>query len=233
MPIQLHPHRNTEALDQALAQWVAERLESAIATRGTATLVVSGGKTPLGFFRHLRERQLDWQRVHVTLADERWVPPTHPDSNERLVREHLLVGHASAATLVALMSDAGTPNEGARRASEALRPLCAPFDVVILGMGEDGHTASLFPDSPQIEAGLHDATGDACLATENTRKPPRWRISLTAPRLLESRAIAVHVTGSAKWSLLGEALAGDTLEQLPIRFALNQERVPCHVFWCR
>lgn len=233
MAIQLHPHRTPEALDQALAQWVADQLEAAIALRGAATLVVSGGRTPIGFFHRLREHALDWEKVRITLADERWVPPSDPDSNERLVREHLLSGKAARASLIPLKADVPNPIEGARLASEALSQLAAPFDVVILGMGEDGHTASIFPDSPQRAAALRDASGAACLATENTSKPPRWRITLTAPRILESRAIAVHVTGSAKWSLIGEALAGDDLERLPIRFALNQERVPCHVFWCR
>lgn len=232
MALTLHAHADAAALDAELAAWVATQLRAALAARGQATLVVSGGRTPLGFFRRLREATLDWSRVRVTLADERWVPPEHPDSNARLLREALLVGPAAAATFVPLKFDAADPVAGAQLASDALAAWTEPFDVTILGMGEDGHTASLFPDSPQIAAGLFDATGSACLATENTTKPPRWRITLTAPRLLQSRQIAVHVTGAAKWALLGTALGGHDLPALPIRFALNQHEVPCHVFWC-
>lgn len=233
MPLQIHAHQSTIALDDALAAWVAACLREGIINRGGASLVVSGGRTPLGFFERLRNTELDWQKVTVTLADERWVTADHVDSNERLVRDHLLIGKASAARFIPLKFKADTPADGAQIASSAMNALTSAFDIVILGMGEDGHTASLFPGSPQISAGLFDAAGAACLATENTSKAPRWRITLTAPRLLNARNIAVHITGAAKWSLLGEALAGDDLERLPIRFVLNQERVPCHVFWCR
>ena len=233
MALQLHAHESSESLDCELADWTAARLGEAIDVRGRATIVVSGGRTPLGFFQQLRSRELDWSKVVVTLTDERWVANNHADSNERLVKEHLLVGNAAAALFLPLKHEAQDPVAGARLASEALAAHDTPFDVVILGMGEDGHTASLFPDSPQLLAALHDASGAACLATENALKAPRWRITLTAPRLLNTRALVVHATGAAKWSLFGEALAGNQVEHLPIRFALNQERVPCHVFWCR
>lgn len=232
MALQIHTHSTPTDLDAELAGWVADRLREGIARRGTATLAVSGGRTPLGFFRLLRMQALDWGRVTVTLTDERWVPSDHADSNEKLVREHLLTGPAAASRFLPLKYPAHDAVDGATLASQALST-CGTFDAAILGMGEDGHTASLFPDSPQLAAGLYDASGSACIATENATKAPRWRISLTAPRLLDARAIAVHITGAAKWALLGDALAGTSLEHLPIRFALNQERVPCHVFWCR
>lgn len=233
MALQVHAYQSASALDATLARWVGARLSDGISQRGHASMVVSGGKTPLGFFEQLRTLDLDWNKVTVTLADERWVATDHADSNELLVRKHLLADKASVARFIPLKFEADTPSVGARLASRALAALDCPFDVVILGMGEDGHTASLFPGSPQIAAGLFDASGDACLATENTSKAPRWRITLTAPRLLRAHNIAVHITGAAKWSLLGDALAGHDVERLPIRFALNQERVPCHVFWCR
>ncbi|GAA5183841.1 6-phosphogluconolactonase [Niveibacterium umoris] len=233
MPLHLHASDSATTLDAELAEWVASRLKEGVARRGMATLVVSGGRTPLGFFRQLRGIPLEWGKVTVTLSDERWVPNDHADSNERLVREHLLRDAASAAAFVPLKFDAETPAHGARLASAALAPHHEAFDVVILGMGEDGHTASIFPDSPQVLAGLHDASNAACIATENATKAPRWRISMTAPRLLNAHNIVVHISGAAKWALLGEALAGTETERLPIRFALQQERTPCHVFWCR
>jgi len=233
MALTLHAQDSVAALDAELAAWVAGELAQGIAQRGRASLVVSGGRTPLGLFRLLRDKPLDWSRVTITLADERWVDNTHADSNEKLVRENLLVGGAAAATFIPLKFDAADPVAGAARASEAMRAVPDAFDVVILGMGEDGHTASLFPDSPQLAAGLLDATGEACLATENATKAPRWRITLTAPRLARARNIALHVTGAQKWQLLGEVLAGQDAFRFPIRFAFNQSEVSSHVFWCR
>ena len=232
MSLFFHPHADTQGLDREIADWVTDQLKAALAERGVASLVVSGGRTPTGFFKLLRDADLDWSRVTITLADERWVAPDHADSNERLLREHLLQGRAAAAKFIPLKFEAADPVAGAKLASEALAGV-GEFDVVILGMGEDGHTASLFPDSPQLAAGLMDATGAACLATENTTKPPRWRITLTAPRIARARALALHISGAQKWALLGEIISGSDPYRFPIRILFNQTEVDRHVFWCR
>ncbi len=227
----LHSQADSATLDREIADWTAERLRDGLAARGAASLVVSGGRTPTGFFALLRDADLDWTRVTITLADERWVTRDHADSNERLLREHLLQGRAAAARFIPLKFDAPDPVAGAKLASGALAAL-GEFDAVILGMGEDGHTASLFPDSPQLVAALAEGH-DACLATENATKAPRWRITLTAPRIVHARALALHVTGAQKWVLLGDILSGSDPLRFPVRILFNQAEVDRHVFWCR
>ncbi|MCP3960390.1 MAG: 6-phosphogluconolactonase [bacterium] len=210
-----------EALAAALARSVARDLRNGIEERGSASLVVSGGSTPRPFFEHLSRHELDWASVLVTLADERWVPADHEDSNERLVREHLLVEQAAAARLIGLVNDAPTPEEGRDACERALAEIGRPFDVVVLGMGGDGHTASLFPDAPELSAGLdRDATGN-CIAV----RPPsalHSRMSLTLAALLDSRRLVIHITGEDKRLVYRETRDGDRPEsELPIRAVLR------------
>ena len=140
---------NTSALDIALADEVAMYLKQSIDQQGSASLVVSGGRTPLGFFHTLSQQSLDWSKVVVTLADERWVEADHKDSNEKLVRENLLINNANQAQFLALKNTAETAGEGCAELEKALASL-NEFSVVILGMGDDGHTASLFALRPSI-----------------------------------------------------------------------------------
>jgi 6-phosphogluconolactonase len=135
---------DAEALARGVASDVAGRLAQAYATRGNATLVVSGGRSPVGFFEELGARGLDWRKVTITLADERWVEASDPGSNERLVREVLLRGNAAVARFIGLKNGAPSPELGAAAAWRALARLPRPFDVTILGMGMDGQMASLF-----------------------------------------------------------------------------------------
>jgi len=139
-------------LDAQMAEDVAVILRDAIDIRGAATLVVSGGSTPKGFFRKLSGKAIDWSKVTVTLADERWVPPGHADSNHRLVQENLLQGGAGSASFIPLVSEHAHPRAAVDEITQALSRL-GTLDVVILGMGGDGHFASLFPDSAALEAG--------------------------------------------------------------------------------
>lgn len=226
----LHAFPDSTALDTRLAGWVAEHLAAGIAARGCATLAVSGGRTPVGFFAALSRHALDWRAVTVTLADERCVPADDAEANAALVREHLLCREAAAARFIPLFETGQTPQEAAHDAAARLAAL-PRFDAVVLGMGDDGHTASLFPGSPELGEALD--TTQPCLATQNTLKAPRWRITLSAGRLLHARAIALHITGERKWAVLGQALAGFDAHELPVRFVLHHYEVPCHVFWCR
>ena len=139
-----------DSLSRALSRRLAANLQAAIAARGLASLVVSGGKSPIKLFELLRAESLDWSKVCVALADERWVDPTDPDSNEKLVRDVLLKQAAAAARFIGLKNGAPTPDLGAVSAWETFARVPRPFDAVVLGMGDDGHTASLFPHSPNL-----------------------------------------------------------------------------------
>jgi 6-phosphogluconolactonase len=201
--------------------------------RSEARLVVSGGSTPLPFFERLRRRRLPWERVTITLADERWVPTDHPDSNERMVRETLLRDHAVAARWVGLKTDHEDPEAACAECADRIAPL-TPFDVVLLGMGSDGHTASLFPGAPSLARGLDLQNEDRCIAV--AAAPGRGpRMSLTLAALLDCRRLILHCTGQTKEEVLQRALAspseaGDPSE-LPIRTVLYAPQKTVEIYW--
>lgn len=215
-------------LTAALAQHAARCLKADLARQERAVLVVSGGKSPAPFFQALSAQPLDWNRVVVTLADERWVPPGHADSNESLVRSQLLRGRAAQAQLVPLWTGAATPEAAVPAVSAALAALPAPFSEVILGMGEDGHTASLFPGTTELAEGLQ--TADPVLAVHPSRAP-HARLSLSLGALLNSRDLVLMISGAAKRALLERALGEGPVEELPVRAILRQTTVPVSVFW--
>lgn len=219
----------------ALADFVALRLREALLAPGPALLVVSGGSTPLPFFDALSRIPLPWSRVLITLADERWLPPDSAQRNDALLRAHLLQNCAAAAAFLPLSAAAATPERAQAELEPMLAALSWPAAVVVLGVGEDGHTASLFPGAAQwpqwlTAIGTHGAP--RCCAVDAPLPPnvPCPRISLTPAALLDARALVVHATGSAKWAVLQQALqAGDT-SAMPVRLALHQQRVPCDLF---
>jgi 6-phosphogluconolactonase len=222
-----HRFATPAAMAEALAADIASALSESIAAAGRASLIVSGGRTPQTMFDDLSHRELAWNRVTLSLADERLVPATDPDSNERLVRDHLLQNEAQHAVFVPLWQGEGDPVEGA---AEALRNIARPFAMVILGLGEDGHFASLFPGIPNLARAL-DPTADLpaiFVPALGDRKP---RISLTAALLLDSRRIVLAFTGEAKRRIFDAARAPGAVEEVPVRAILRHAKVPVHVYW--
>ena len=228
----VHEHRfpDPHALANALAGELKVDLEEAVAARGAASLVVSGGKTPLQLFEQLRKEKVPWSKVWVTLADERWVDTQAGASNERLVREHLLQDAAADAHFVGLKNPAATPEAGADWATRALTRVPHPYDVVVLGMGEDGHTASLFPGSLALSRALDTDAPPGCIAV-NALTAPHARISLNLSALLDARRIVLHIEGAAKWDIYQRARTPGPVAELPVRGVLMQKDVPVDVFW--
>lgn len=228
----LHEHRFPDALSlaNALSGEIKVDLAEAIVARGAASLVVSGGRTPRQLFEQLRNETLAWSSVWITLADERWVETSAPESNERLVRETLLVGPAEQARFVGLKNPAPTPEAGAEWAMRGLTRVPRPFDVVVLGMGEDGHTASLFPDSMALARGLDATAAPACIAV-NALAAPHARVSLNLAALLDARRIVLHIEGESKWQVYQRARRPGPATELPVRAILHQQQVPVDVFW--
>jgi len=219
-----------DSLSRALSRQLAAHLSMAIAARGLASLVVSGGKSPIKMFELLRAENLDWSRVCVALADERWVDPTDPDSNEKLVRDVLLKESAAAARFTGLKNGAPTPDLGAVSAWETFARVPRPFDAVVLGMGDDGHTASLFPRSPNLPSALNPAAVPGCVGMWSP-VAPHPRLSLNFSALLDSRRIVLSLTGEQKWNTYCAASAEGPVQDMPIRAVLRQRRTPVEVMW--
>ncbi|GGX86832.1 6-phosphogluconolactonase [Litchfieldella qijiaojingensis] len=218
-------YASRERLARQLAEAVAEALRIDLAYQERALLVVSGGSTPVPFFQALANIELPWERVDVTLADERWVDEAAEDSNARLVREHLLTGAAEAANFVSLTTADATPEQGVSVVASRVERLTWPASVVILGMGGDGHTASLFPDSREL--GLALSTDDSVVAVR-TPSQPQARITLSAARLHQARRHILHLNGEDKRAVLATAMAGDDVRKLPIRAFLA---CPLAIYW--
>lgn len=224
--VQGHTHADAQALAQALAEQVAAALCDAVAERGRALLVVSGGRSPIAFFRCLAQQAVPWSKVQVSLADERWVPLSDPDSNEALVREHLLQGAASQASMLGLYRDAENLDEAARQADQALAGL-PRIDVLVLGMGDDGHTASLFPGSANLSLALDASCAHRVLAMQ-APSAPHQRLTQTLPPLAEARVILLAIQDAGKLATLNQALDPGPASEMPIRAFF---RAPLQIHW--
>jgi 6-phosphogluconolactonase len=192
--------------------------------------------------------ELPWQHVTISLVDERWVEPTSRDSNESLVRTHLLQKKAATARFIPMKTEDGTAAEGEEHCAAALVEIPRPYDCLILGMGNDGHTASLFPGAGNLAAAVDPRSAKICMAIRPPAPPlhpsleraalgrpcpaaPHERMTLTLPAILNSRQLFLHLQGEAKKKVLTRALeAGDALE-MPIRSVLRQETTPLAVYW--
>ncbi|GAA0852538.1 6-phosphogluconolactonase [Aliiglaciecola litoralis] len=215
---------SVEALNKAFSKDVAQRLSQGIQQNGRASLVVSGGRTPAAMFNQLSKQPIDWQNVDITLADERWVDQDDAASNEAMVKRELLINEANRANFYGLKTSASDANNAVEELNQQLEKMRTPFDVLILGMGEDGHTASLFPCSEQIKQGLDTQEPSDYIAVTPTTAPNQ-RMSLTLKRLLQSKKVFLHLTGEAKKAVLSEALKNDDPLEMPIRAVINQTDV--------
>jgi len=216
-----------QSLAERLAADVAAWLQEGIESRGGATLVVSGGSTPAPFFAALSLRDINWSAVTVTLADERWVPADDALSNEKLIRECLLVNKASSAKFLSVYNGEKTPDDGWQQCDDALRALSRPFDVVILGMGGDGHTASLFPDTKGLEDAC-DLNTDRLCWPMHPQHITEARMTLTLPALLDCQRLVLHMTGEGKREVFKQALDG---VDLPIVSVIQAAQSQLKLYW--
>jgi 6-phosphogluconolactonase len=219
-----------EALAERLAADVASLLGNAISHKGHALLAVSGGTTPVRFFDSLSQEDLDWDKVTVILADERFVPTQSTRSNARLVTLNLLHNKAAKAHFEGLYEPAETVEEAAHYADERMRALAFPPDAVILGMGTDGHVASLFPDWDQLGLGLDPAIENHVLPV---RAPSAGEPRLTLPlaRLVEAPFIALLMEGEEKKSILREIIDATGEKHPPVLEVINNAQSPVKVYW--
>ncbi len=222
----------SQQLASRLSDDIAARLAQAITARGAASLVVPGGSTPGPLFDALSRRGLAWDKVCVALNDERWVDPPDPASNEHLVRTRLITGRAASARFVGLKTGAPSAAAGVDEVQARLAAMPQPFDVMLLGMGDDGHTASLFPGSTALRASLGGDPARVQAVQAPGARGSAERITLALPALLASRFIALLITGQAKLDTLRRAEGTGELLELPIRAVLRAACTPVHVYWC-
>ncbi|MEF2073388.1 6-phosphogluconolactonase [Consotaella aegiceratis] len=226
-----HTYPSRELLAEALAAGVAAVLSGGIATRGAATLALSGGSTPKRFLEVLSGADIDWSDVTVTLVDERWVPADSDRSNAALVRQHLLRGPAAAAHFMPLYREDKTPEEAQPDLCALLRTFSEPFDALVLGMGLDGHTASFLPQADNLAW----ATAADCpdpIVPIRTPVVPEPRVTLSLPIVTSARLLALHIEGEDKKQVLETAKGDGPTLDLPIRSVLRAEREdPLEVFW--
>ena len=229
MSLLLREFDGAGALDVALSERLIDGLAAAIDARGEAILAVSGGRTPAGLFKCLSDAPLDFSKVMITLTDERCVPRDHPDSNTQMVQRLLLQRNAKQSRFISLY-DPAMDLAAQRQTLNVQFNRLPTFDAVVLGMGLDGHTASLFPGAIGLSAAM-SLGSDRAVTRMQPLSAPHARLSLTAARLLDTRALILHVTGEEKLSLLNEVSCGVDVMQYPVGLFLAQNAPATEVFW--
>jgi 6-phosphogluconolactonase len=230
MAAHMHEYPDATVLAAALADEVAARLAAAIEDRGSASIAVSGGSTPKKFFDVLSSRDIDWSKVTVTLVDERFVPPDSDRSNHLLVMTHLLKDKAASAAFVPLYYDAPSIDDAALIATDKTANIGNPFDVAILGMGGDGHTASFFPRGNNLARAL-DLSGSRGVLTMQADGAGEERLTFSFASLSDARFLVLHIEGQGKKDVLDQAMAGSDETEMPIRAVLNRAKSPLDIYW--
>ena len=219
-----HEYPDQPSCIHALTHAVVEQVQACLQKSGACTLAVSGGRSPIPLFESLAQADLPWPRLRLRLVDERYVPPNHPDSNESLVRRHLLTGQAAAADFRGLYQAGASIDNAVAAANHDAQPI----DIALLGMGDDGHMASLFPDARQLNAALaSDAAGYLQITPPQA---PHERISLRLAAMRGSGHLFLYIAGPHKKKILNEA-ENKPNPRLPISLLAAEPGVPLDVYW--
>lgn len=234
---QLVEYADRDQASFAVAQAIATSLADALQARGQASLAVSGGTTPAAAYALLSEADLDWSAVTVGLVDERWVETSDPRSNENLLRQHLLQNKAAATRLLGMKTDARSPMGAIPEISQCYQAL-SELDVVVLGMGEDGHTASWFPNSIGLAAALDVSNPDPVCAIDATGSAVAGdypqRLTLTASAIARAKRAFLLIFGDRKMDVLTASLDdGGSLVSLPINHAIGLLGDRLSIHWAR
>ncbi|MDA3947031.1 MAG: 6-phosphogluconolactonase [Helicobacteraceae bacterium] len=226
----VHAFTSQSTLINELSRDIACNLQEGVRQNGRASLLVSGGSTPKPLFETLSQIDLPWEKVTVGLCDERWVDPSDEASNEHFVKEHLLQGKAAKATFVGMYSKGVTAESAQQQCTQKLKELLWPFDVTVLGMGTDGHTASLFPHNYNLEKAFEAKENMLCIAIE-PEGVPYVRMSLTRSAILSSKHLYLHFEGPEKRAVYQKVIKGDDIYEYPVRAVLQQEKTDIKVYF--
>lgn len=230
----LQEFADPERAARALAAAVESRLREGVARRGRASLVASGGSTPRRVYELLSDTELDWSRVDIVLADERWVEPGLKGSNETFLKQTLLANAASQARFIGLKTRAPNPAAGVVEACDRLSAAARPFDAVILGMGSDGHTLSWFPDAEGLDAALApDGPSVAAVTAQRSEVtgPFVERITLTRAALAGARFVALLIGGEEKRAVWRAATGPGRVEAMPVRALMRDPEIDLQTYW--
>ena len=220
-----HSCSDSKTHARAIAHAISTGLQRAIDRDGRAGLAVSGGRSPIPVFVELSAADICWKNVHISLVDERFVAPDDENSNEHLVRTHLLKRHAARAHFKGLITDPGNID----RCVEQANRQAGKINIAVLGMGDDGHTASLFPNAPQLAQAL-DASQQKGYISVTPVTAPYERISMTLTALLETEQLILSIAGKQKKEVFELASQAAT-PALPISYLISQNKVPFNVYW--
>lgn len=224
----IHRFATPADLANQLAKDVRLALAQALCNHDAASIAVSGGTTPKAFFKALSNEKMDWVRVGVHLVDERCVPADSDQLNAHLVGDNFMQNHAATAKFIPLYDHASMNAEDAARRAEHHLPERG-FDLVVLGMGADGHTASLFPNGDRLADGL-DLQSQAKLIAMRAPGAGVPRLTLTLAEILRAGRIILHIEGHDKMTVLEQALAGTDETEMPIRAVLNNAAA-LEIYW--
>lgn len=221
---------NASILEEALAQEIATEIQKQLDGNNEAKLLLSGGSTPVNLYAKLSHFDLDWSKVTVGLVDERYVSSDDKDSNERLIKSSLIQNKASEANFVGMVFDTDNSDENLKQAIDQNKPFSDESTCVLLGMGTDAHTASLFPGDANSLIGLQEK-GQAPLVCTISPNEPKQRISFTLESLLNTKRLFLYFTGSEKMNLFAEAKSTLDPIQFPISSFIHQEQTKLELFW--
>lgn len=225
--IEWHSAATKDQLIDDLSHYIAQELVLSLRNKTRVSLAVSGGRSPVKLFEKLAWTKLDWSKVDITLVDERWVSVSLEDSNEWLVRRHLLKGPAAKAGFFGLKNKCLTVKSGQKECQSVLLNLSLPLDLVILGMGLDGHTASLFPCCPELPKAMDSKQSLSFFATTPSSAPFE-RMSMSYTTLMNAKHRILHIVGFEKLNALERAISLQDYLVMPI-FAFLQERLT--IYW--
>lgn len=235
MTFSLQSFASLTALVDALSTRITSQLSARLAQSDTASIALSGGTTPRPLYERLAQTELPWARIQATLVDERWVDANSPASNENLVRQSLLAGCAAQTQFISLKTNDATPEAGLKELNTRIATLKAPFDVVVLGLGADGHTASWFPHAQGLDAAL-DANSDRLVEAVTAQAggvagAHLERATLTLAALQRAGLIALMMVGEEKKAAWEAALQDGPVEDMPVRALLRCDNAHVEAYW--
>lgn len=220
---------NKRELVAKLNKNVIKALSTGIEINGKASMLLSGGTTPGPLYQSISQSELEWEKVFFAPTDERWVAPDHKDSNEKLIRETLIQNQASNANYIGLKTSPENPIDGQKETEILINKMPRPFDIVLLGMGTDGHTASLFPGVQDAIEAMDENNDQLCAAIKRGNGEVD-RITMTLNCLLDAKKIILYFYGDEKLAVFEKAKEAKSLS-LPVSYLLHQNKTPVELYW--